>query len=104
MNPKVTCLFVVAILFFHQINVNGQKPERIDSLKYELSKTHIDTLQVQVLLSISMDYQSFQTDSAMAYAEASLKKSTAINYIKGRADALLHIGRLKRDQDKAAEA
>lgn len=82
-----------------------QKQLQIDSLRRELVKPRQpDTVQVHLLLDISMKYQSFQTDSAMAYAKASLEKADAMNYVKGRADALLHIGRLKRDEDNQADA
>lgn len=83
----------------------GQKQQEIDSLKRELEKPRQqDTVQVQLLLSISMKYQSFQTDSSMAYAQASLEKAAAIQSVKGRADALLQIGRLKRDENNDADA
>jgi signal transduction histidine kinase len=82
----------------------AQMPAKIDSLKYALSKPVADTTETQILLSIAMKYQGFQTDSAMDYALASLEKSEAIGYTKGRADALLHIGRLKRDLDNTVDA
>lgn len=103
MNPTVAGLLVF-ILFTLCVPVHAQKRERIDSLKHELTNTHPDTTQVQMLFSISMAYWSFQPDSAMVYAAASLEKAEAIQYTKGRADALLHIGRLKRDRDQVAEA
>lgn len=104
MNNKVVApIFFIFSVF--QFEVYGQKIEKIDSLKSELAKSDIaDTTEIQTLLDISMKYQGFQTDSAMSYAMSSLHRATAINYVKGRADALLHIGRLKRDQDNVVDA
>ena len=104
---KLKPIPVLIILFLHTylIGVYAQKVQQIDSLKRELTKpSQADTFLIHTLLTISMKYQSFETDSALLYARASLKKAEAINYTKGRADALLHIGRLNRDQDKHGEA
>ena len=102
LNPFVRILLLVLLT----VNLAySQKQKQIDSLKHELNKPNqADTVQVQTLLTISMKYQSFQTDSSMAFALASLEKAEAIQYVKGRADALLQIGRLKRDQNKDADA
>jgi len=51
-----------------------------------------------------MTYEGLQMDSAMVYANKALEKSEKINDTKGRADALLHIGRLNRDMSKKVEA
>lgn len=103
MNFKTVVLILLGSLTANQAYC--QKQQQIDSLKHELEKPRLqDTVQVQLLLEIAMKYQSFETDSAMAYAVASLEKAEAIGYVKGRADALLHIGRLKRDQDNDADA
>jgi signal transduction histidine kinase/tetratricopeptide (TPR) repeat protein len=105
MKTTIAALFLFFIVLAYQYEVYGQKIETIDSLRLELSKPGItDTSQVHLLLTISMKYQGFQTDSAMAYALASLNRSEVLQYTKGRADALLHIGRLKRDQDNVVEA
>src|SRR6187551_2328904 len=97
--------FILFLIPFSIGHVYSQKLEQIDSLKRELTKSgNPDTLQVHILLEISMKYQSFQTDSAMTYVLASLEKAENIGFVQGRADALLHIGRLKRDQNNDAEA
>lgn len=104
MNAKIAAPFFY-LFFAGIVELEAQKIESIDSLKSELSKPNIaDTTTIHILLDLSMKYQGFQIDSAMAYAFASLRKSTEIDYTKGRADALLHIGRLKRDQDNVADA
>jgi signal transduction histidine kinase/tetratricopeptide (TPR) repeat protein len=98
----VSVLFLIHV--FH-CSLYAQKLEQIDSLQQQLKKKAVpDSTQVHLLLEISMKYQSFQTDSAMAYAVESLEKSRTMQYTKGEADALLHIGRLKRDQDNDADA
>ncbi len=97
-------LFLLFFLFLLSSSVIAQKAEKIDSLKAVLSNTKTDTSQVELLLTISMTYQSLQMDSSMTYALSSLKKSIALRYTKGQADALLQIGRLKRDQDNTVEA
>ncbi|WP_276374951.1 tetratricopeptide repeat-containing sensor histidine kinase [Chryseolinea sp. H1M3-3] len=104
MNKTVFTLLLFLTLHCHFLLL-GQRVESIDSLKLALTTPDVsDTTEIHLLLTISMKYQGFQNDSAMAYASASLKKADAIQYTKGRADALLQIGRLKRDQDNAAEA
>jgi len=95
----ILCLIAIVIVAY------GQKREQIDSLKRELARpSNHDTINVTILLEISMKYQSFETDSAMIYVQESLKKAEAIDYTRGRADALLHIGRLKRDQNNDVDA
>ncbi|HEY3404401.1 MAG TPA: tetratricopeptide repeat protein, partial [Ohtaekwangia sp.] len=104
MNYKVSGLILFAFLILSAVHVNGQKLKVIDSLKQELTKKHADTLVASTLLEISINYQQFQPDSAMAYANACLKKSLALNYTKGQADAILQIARLKRELGNSAEA
>ncbi|HEY9004614.1 MAG TPA: tetratricopeptide repeat-containing sensor histidine kinase [Ohtaekwangia sp.] len=104
MNLRALVLLVCILVTFYLRQARGQKPERIDSLKRELHRATADTQRVKILFDISMKYWNFEPDSAMAYAVASLEKAKAIQYTKGHADALLHIGRLKRDQDNTAEA
>jgi len=101
MKYSISCVFLVFVITGQ---VSGQKLKEIDSLKQELRKEHADTSVAQTLLTISMKYQAFEPDSAMAYANACLKKSLALNYKRGHADALLQIARLKREQGNSAEA
>jgi signal transduction histidine kinase/Tfp pilus assembly protein PilF len=96
----LTALFIILIA----LTARGQKAERIDQLRSELRQAKTDTAQVRILLALAMTYQGFQMDSAMAFALKTLRKSEEINHTKGRADAMLHIGRLKRDQNREVEA
>lgn len=93
--------FTFALCQFH---IYAQKFERIDSLKSVLAQTRFDTTKAEIMLSISMKYQGFQPDSSLAYALSSLALSNNANYTKGRADALLQIGRIERDLSKDTEA
>jgi signal transduction histidine kinase len=105
MKFKIAGILACVFFSFCQIQVSGQKFQSIDSLLHELKNTTSDTQQVKILYILSMKYQGFHPDSAMLCAQASLEKASAIHYTKGRADALLHIGRLKRDHDQGnAEA
>jgi len=100
--PRIVRILIVFIVLAG--HVSGQKLREIDSLKQELNAGHPDTANVLTLLTISMKYQTFEPDSAMAYANACLKKSLALHYKRGHADALLQIARLKREQGNSAEA
>lgn len=102
MKRKIVSILVCALLYIYLIPANGQKLESIDSLQRELRKTPRDTQQVKILFELSMKFQSFLPDSAMFYAQSSLDKANDIHYTKGKADALLQIGRLKRDHDETA--
>ncbi len=102
MNRKIVSILVCALFYIYLIPANGQKLESIDSLQQELKKTTSDTQRVKILFELSMKYQSFLPDSAMYFAQTGLDKANAIHYVKGKADALLQIGRLKRDHDGTA--
>ena len=84
--------------------ISAQKAERVERLKSELTRAASDTAQIRLLITIAMTYEGLQMDSAMAYANRALEKSEKINDTKGRADALLHIGRLNRDMGNKVEA
>ncbi|HEY9044801.1 MAG TPA: tetratricopeptide repeat protein, partial [Ohtaekwangia sp.] len=104
MNLRTFVFIICALITIYPRQSRGQNPENIDSLKRELQNAVADTQRVKILFTISMKYQGFEPDSAMAYATKSLEKSKTIHYTKGQADALLQIGRLKRDQDNTVEA
>ncbi|RAW02259.1 tetratricopeptide repeat-containing sensor histidine kinase [Pseudochryseolinea flava] len=84
--------------------LHAQKVDKINRLMLELPTVKSDTAEIRILLELAMAYEGFQMDSAMTYAVKSLNKSEAVKNKKGQADATLHIGRLKRDQDNAVEA
>ncbi len=102
MKRRIACIFFALIIVAG--HASGQKLKEIDNLKQELQNDHADTAVVLTLLTISMKYQTFDPDSAMAYATACLKKSLELHYTRGHADALLQIARLKREQGNSAEA
>jgi signal transduction histidine kinase len=85
-------------------SLHAQKAEKIERLKSQLAQATSDTAEIGILLTLAMTYEGYQMDSAMAYALKTLEKSERAHYTKGRADAMLHIGRLKRDQSKEVEA
>lgn len=82
----------------------AQKAEKIQRLKSELSQARSDTAEIRIMLTLAMTYEGFQMDSAMFYAIKTLDKAKSIGNTQGHADALLHIGRLKRDQNKEVDA
>jgi signal transduction histidine kinase len=100
--PAIFAVWLLAALLPY--STHAQKAEKIERLKSELTRTTSDTAEIEILLTLAMTYEGYQMDSAMAYALETLEKSERINYTKGRADAMLHIGRLKRDQNKEVEA
>ena len=100
--PAILFVWLLAILV--PFTIRAQKAEKIERLKSELTRATTDTAQIRILLTIAMTYEGYQMDSAMTYALKTLEKSVKINDPKGRADAMLHIGRLKRDQNKEVEA
>lgn len=102
MKRKIVGILVCALFYSCLIPAHAQKQKNIDSLHQELKKTASDTQQVNILLELSMKYQSFHPDSAMYYVQRCLDKANTIEYVKGKADALLQIGRLKRDRDGTA--
>jgi signal transduction histidine kinase len=89
---------------FMQLPLHAQQLEEIDSLKSELRGDVHDTLRALLLMEVSMRYQSIQPDSSLTYSITALELSRQIKYQRGEADALLHMGRLKRDGGNAAEA
>ncbi|MBL0744706.1 tetratricopeptide repeat-containing sensor histidine kinase [Chryseolinea lacunae] len=97
-------IFIFAWLFAMPFAVRAQKAEKIERLKSELARTTSDTARIRVMLSLAMTYEGYQMDSAMAYTLRTLETSEKIHDTKGRADAKLHLGRLKRDQSKDVEA
>lgn len=103
MNVRIAGLIFFLLLPFAPI-IAQEKQREIDSLKRELTLIKSDTIEVTILLELSMKYQNFAPDTAMTYVQMSLDKATKIGYKRGHADALLHIGRLKRDQASSADA
>jgi len=97
-------ILVWLLILLSPIAVDAQKAERIARLKAELSNASTDTAQIRLLLTLAMTYEGYDTDSALAYGYRTLDKATASENKKGRADAILHIGRLKRGLSQDVEA
>lgn len=87
----------LSILYLCSMDALAQETPEIDSLKNLLTYQQ-DTVQVGLRHKLSMAYQNYVPDSAVMYAQQALALSEDLDYNKGRADALLHIGRLKRDK------
>lgn len=101
---KLKARLIAFALVLCQFHLCAQKLEIIDSLKSHFALSKADTTKADILLSISMKYQGFNPDSSLTYAQSSLEQSIAADYTKGRADALLQIGRIERDLSKDTEA
>ncbi|MBA4144558.1 MAG: hypothetical protein C0523_02250 [Cytophaga sp.] len=93
-----------SILFAAGTIASAQKAERVEKLKAQLQDATTDSARIHLMITLAMTYEGLQMDSAMAYAKKALSLSEQINDSKGRADALLHIGRLMRDQSETVEA
>ncbi|WPP49298.1 tetratricopeptide repeat-containing sensor histidine kinase [Catalinimonas niigatensis] len=91
------------ILLLCSVDGPAQETPEIDSLKNLLTDQQ-DSIQVDVWHKLSMSYQNYVPDSAMRYAQQALTLSENLNYNKGIADAMLHIGRLKRDKGNYTSA
>ncbi|MDF9798386.1 signal transduction histidine kinase [Catalinimonas alkaloidigena] len=94
--------FFITYLFF-STQTFAQEHEQADSL-WSLLTDLQDTSQVHLRQKLARTYQHNYPDSAMAYGQEALRLSEELNYDKGKADALLHIGVLKRDKGNFTEA
>jgi len=103
MKPRAG-LFAGLLLMLAPYLLVAQKLREIDSLKQALHQHPQDTLRAYLLMEISMRYQASHYDSSVHYAATALDLSREIRYRRGEADALLHLGRLKRDSGHAADA
>lgn len=81
----------------------AQEMDKVDSLKSLLSHEQ-DTFQVHLRQQLSMSYQNYLPDSAMYFGEDALRLSEQLQHNKGKADALLQIGRLQRDNSEYVRA
>lgn len=98
---KFVLLFFRSGFFFCFLLLNiysfAQAPDKTDSLQRLLTDTE-DTSQVHLRHKLSRAYQHHQPDSAMAYGQEAFHLAEKLHYEKGKADALHHIGILKRDK------
>lgn len=94
---QVSFSLLFCISFLYATDTLAQATTEIDSLSKLLSKQQ-DIVQTQLRQRLSMLYQNYKPDSAMVYAKEALSLSEKLKDDQGKADALLHLGRLKRDQ------
>ncbi|UII33217.1 tetratricopeptide repeat-containing sensor histidine kinase [Fulvivirga ulvae] len=96
-------IIVLLMLLRISMPVEAQEVSLIDSLRTKLEQV-ADTTRIDVLFILSMKYQHFKPDSAMYFAKQALKEAETVEYPKGQGDALISIGRLKRDKGNYSEA
>ena len=89
----VVFVFLIANVFGLQI-IMGQNYERIDSLQHTLVKIEKAEKKINVLLAISDEFEIFNTDSALQYANQALSLAEQNNLKKGKVDALIQKGRM----------
>ncbi|MBL6447009.1 tetratricopeptide repeat-containing sensor histidine kinase [Fulvivirga sp. 29W222] len=96
-------MIVLLMPLWISVPIVAQDASLIDSLKVKLDQS-ADTAHIDILFLLSIKYQHFKPDSAMYFARQALKESQSIDYFKGQGDALISIGRLKRDKGNYSEA
>jgi tetratricopeptide (TPR) repeat protein len=72
----------------------GQNYEKIDSLQRSLSRTEKSDKKVNTLIAISHQFEIFNTDSALNYANQALSLSEQDDLKNGKVNALLQKGRM----------
>ncbi|UII27707.1 tetratricopeptide repeat-containing sensor histidine kinase [Fulvivirga maritima] len=70
---------------------------KVDSLRALILNAD-DTVKIKGLISLSMAYQNSDLDSALYYAERCLHEAEALGHKESLGDALINLGRLKRDK------
>ena len=96
-------LWVIIQIVVLPTTVSSQNIHRIDSLKQVISTTQ-DTLKVRALFQLAMPYQFSMPDTAMHLVRQSLSLAEKLGDEKGRGDALITRGRLKREDGRYDEA
>lgn len=86
-------IIIVTITFFclAYTTTLAQNQVRIDSLLHAL-KNKKDTIKVNVLNELSLEYHSFDPDKAIEYGEKALELAQQKKYTKGVAKSLRYIG------------
>ena len=102
----ISCfLFLGSLLCLAE--AKAQDYERIDSLKYALSKTEIPEKKISTLLALSREFEIFNSDSALLYADHALAVSEQNDLTKEKVNAMLQKGRMLMqliDYNKALES
>lgn len=85
-------LVVTGLLLIWIPVAEPQETKTIDSLLQQLEIPNNDTSRIDILNKIAGDYLYHDPDKIYVYAKKALKKSEAINYQKGIAEAFNNIG------------
>jgi tetratricopeptide (TPR) repeat protein len=95
--------FLIMFLAF-SVSVFGQNIQIIDSLKRELLKQQTDTGKIMLLISISHQFATSDTVSALSYIEQAKKLAKLVDCEKCNAYILLMEGSLFRSTSNHSEA
>lgn len=87
-------IYILLSLLPGSFTASSQNKKKIDSLQVLLAGKADDTVRVQALLSLSIQYQGFETDKAFDYGNKALKLSETINYPRGTGEAHNNLGDL----------
>lgn len=80
--------FFIACLLVNAHCAIGQNMKLIDSLKVQLAKKKIDTVQINLLNRLAIQYSFTDSTNTFLYANQALQKASAIKYQYGIATAL----------------
>ncbi|OFX44255.1 MAG: hypothetical protein A2046_14020 [Bacteroidetes bacterium GWA2_30_7] len=79
-------------IIFSAFKLQAQDKNKIDSLLIELEKEKIDTSRVNIILSLSENFQRVDIDTSMLFAKQADEIAQKIKYPKGLANAAHCIG------------
>ena len=85
-------ILVIGILVSMNMSSFGQSNKIIDSLKFQLKTTEVDTINAQILNDLAYYYLYQNIDSSLFYGKKALTKAEKINYPKVEAKANLYLG------------
>ena len=83
----------------------GQNYEKIDSLQYTLIKTLNGNNRVNILMNISREFELYNIDSSLKYAQQALAIAKPHNnFTKGTVNAYVQVGRLLQKKNEFGKA
>ncbi len=97
---------IVCFLFFliTTIVLFSQNHQRIDSLRNRLLYAETDTTKIISMYNIAMEYQQYNTDTALLISLQAYKKSKKINYIDGISRSATIISNIYRNAGNYSKA